>query len=139
MREIKVGVFGVNRGYVFSRHAQVTGLKLVAVCDSYEKKLKEVCNDLKVTGYTDFDKFLEHDMDAVILSNYFHEKTPYAIKCLSAGKHVMAETIPCFTMAECVALVREVEKSGKISRSTMTWRGSMTAATSSWAITLPRQ
>lgn len=114
MKQIKVGVFGVNRGYVFSRHAPVTGMKLVALCDSYEKKLHEVCNDLKVTGYTDFDRVLEHDMDAVILSNYFHQKTPFAIKCLRAGKHVMAETIPCFTMAECVALVREVEKSRKI-------------------------
>jgi predicted dehydrogenase len=113
-KNIRVGVFGINRGLVFSKHAAASGLQLTAICDAYEKKLRPLCRQLRVEGYTEFDRFLEHDMDAVILSNYFHEKTPFALKCLAAGKHVMSETIPCFTLAECAALVRAVEKSKKI-------------------------
>jgi predicted dehydrogenase len=44
-----------------------------------------------VTTYTDYDRFLEHDIDAVILANCFHEHAPFAIKALEAGKHVMSE------------------------------------------------
>ncbi len=44
-----------------------------------------------MTTYTDYDRFLEHDIDAVILANCFHEHAPFAIKALEAGKHVMSE------------------------------------------------
>ena len=32
-----------------------------------------------VTSYTDYERFLEHDMDAVVLANHFHEHAPFAI------------------------------------------------------------
>jgi predicted dehydrogenase len=53
-------------------------------------------------------------MDAVIVANYFHEHAPFAIKALQAGKHVMSECTSAKTLAECVALARAVEKTGKI-------------------------
>ena len=53
-------------------------------------------------------------MDAVILANYFNEHAPFAIQALRAGKHVMSETAANTTLAEGVALCREVERSGKI-------------------------
>jgi len=113
-RPIRVGVIGVGRGMSFARSAtEAVGMKLVALCDTWESRLKEVCSDLNVTGYTDFDKFLEHDMDAVVLANYFHEHAPFAIKALKAGKHVMSETSACKTLAEGVELCRTVEKTGK--------------------------
>ena len=46
-----------------------------------------------------------------MLANYFHEHTPYAIRCLEKGIHVLSECIPNATMAEGVALVEAVEKS----------------------------
>ena len=70
--------------------------------------------ELGVATYTEYDRFLEHDMDAVILANYFHQHAPFAIKALRAGKHVMSETSACFTLAQGVALVEAVEQSGKI-------------------------
>jgi len=44
------------------------------------EKLHAVGAHYGVTTYTDYDRFLEHDMDAVILANYFHEHAPFAIK-----------------------------------------------------------
>lgn len=113
-KPIRVGVIGVGRGSGFARGAgSMVGMELVAICDTWEEKLKTVSQELKVAAYTDYDKFLEHDMDAVILANYFHQHAPFAIKALNAGMHVMSETSACFTVGQGVALIDAVEKSGK--------------------------
>jgi len=110
-KKIRVGVVGVGRGQGFARGAgQHLGMELVAICDTWEERLKKVGDELKVTTYTDFDRFLEHDLDAVILANYFHQHAPFAIKALKSGRHVMSETAACFTLAEGVELVETVEK-----------------------------
>ncbi len=114
-KSIRVGVVGVGRGQGFARGAGPhLGMELVALCDTREERLEQLGKELKVATYTDYDKFLEHDLDAVILANYFHQHAPFAIKALQASKHVMSETSACLTLAEGVALIREVEKSGKI-------------------------
>lgn len=108
---IRVGVVGVGRGQGFARGAgEHLGMKLVALCDTWEERLTPVGKELNVTTYTDFDRFLEHDMDAVILANYFHQHAPLAIKALHAGFHVMSETAACFTLGEGMALIDAVEK-----------------------------
>ncbi|MCK5850287.1 MAG: Gfo/Idh/MocA family oxidoreductase [Kiritimatiellae bacterium] len=113
-KRIRVGVIGVGRGMTFARAAKRVGLDLVAICDTWEDKLQKVGSQMNVTTYTDYDKFLEHDMDAVVLANYFHQHAPFAIKALKAGKHVLSECAACHTMSEGVALARAVEKSNKI-------------------------
>ncbi len=111
---IRVGVIGVGRGQSFARGAnEVVGMELVALCDTWEERLEEVGKRHDVATYTDYDAFLEHDMDAVVLANYFHQHAPFAVKALEAGKHVMSETASNTTLAEGVALCRAVEKSGK--------------------------
>jgi predicted dehydrogenase len=111
---IKVGVIGVGRGMSFAKGAEKGGMKLVAICDQWVEKLTEAGKTLGVKTYTDYDKFLKHDMDAVVLANYFHEHAPFAIKALKAGKHVMSETSCNSTLAEGVELCRAVEDSGLI-------------------------
>ncbi|HUT74946.1 MAG TPA: Gfo/Idh/MocA family oxidoreductase [Armatimonadota bacterium] len=113
-RKIRVGVVGARRGLVFARGAQWAGLELAALCDTWEERLREAGAQLGVATYTDYDEFLAHDLDAVILANYCHQHAPLAIKALAAGKHVMSETLACKTLAEGVALARAVEQSGKI-------------------------
>jgi len=111
---IRVGIIGVRRGMSFARGAKHAGMELVAICDKWKEKLDEAGEELGIATYTDYDEFLTHDMDAVILSNYFHEHAPFAIKALAAGKHVMSETACNATLAEGVALCRAVEESGRI-------------------------
>ena len=111
---IRVGVVGVGRGQGFARGAGPhLGMELVALCDTWEERLLKVGKELGVSTYTDYEKFLEHEMDAVILANYFHEHAPFAIKALGAGLHVMSETSACFTLGEGVTLIEAVEKSKK--------------------------
>ena len=114
-KPIRVGIIGIGRGQNFADGAtDLVGMELVALCDTWEERLREVGKQYGVATYTDYDRFLEHDMDAVILANYFNEHAPFAIKALRAGKHVMSETACNTTLAEGVALCREVERSGKI-------------------------
>lgn len=114
-KPLRVGIVGLGRGLSFVQQSQPSaGMELVALCDTWEERLREVGRQHDVTTYTDYDAFLEHDMDAVILANYYHEHATLAIQALRAGKHVMSETAACLTPAEGVALVREVERSGQI-------------------------
>ena len=90
--------------------------ELVAVCDKYQPLLDQIkaaaeANGMDVALYTDFDLFIKHDMDAVVLANYANEHGVYAIRCLKAGKHVLSEVLPCETMAQAVELVEAVEES----------------------------
>lgn len=119
-RKIKIGVFGAGRGLtminVLFKHNDA---ELVAVCDKYEPKLEEIRKkaeeyNTEVGLYTDFDEFLAHDMDAVVLANYANEHVPYAIRCLRCGKHVLSEVLPCETPAQAVELIETVEETGLI-------------------------
>ena len=114
-KPIRVGVVGVKRGISFAAAAPQVGMELVALCDIWDKGLKDARKRFpKVATYSDFDKFLEHDMDAVVLANYFHEHAPLAIKALRAGMHVMSETSACKTLGEAAELSRTVEKTRKV-------------------------
>ena len=119
-KKVRVGVFGAYRGRtMIEMLAQYEDAELVAICDKYEPAL-ENCRrliektDSKVTLYTDFEDFYNHDMDAVVLANYANEHAPYAIRLLQSGRHVASEVLPTKNLAEAVALVEAVETSGKV-------------------------
>ena len=116
METIRVGVIGVGRGDSFMHETiQHIGFKLVAVCDKWQKGLDDLqAKHPDIATYQLFEDFLRHDgMDAVVLANYFHEHAAFAIAAMEAGYHVLSETTPAVTMAECVALVRAAEKTDK--------------------------
>jgi predicted dehydrogenase len=117
MEKIKIGVFGSGaRGQALAKTFMLLNCEIVAMCETREKQLEEaakiVGNDVKL--YNNFDEFIEHDMDAVILANFFHEHAPYAIRCFEKGIHVFSECISNGTMAEGVELIRAFEKSKSI-------------------------
>jgi predicted dehydrogenase len=111
---VRVGVYGVGRGMsLAAQAAQMEGVELVALCDQREGALKSAVAAMAgVTPYASYERFLEHDMDAVVLANYATEHAPAAVQALEAGLHVQSESLACKTMAEAVALVRAVERSG---------------------------
>ncbi len=114
-KNIRVGIVGLGRGRAYARAAGPhVGMDVDALCETWKGRLKEFGKELKVATYTDYDRFLEHDMDAVILANFFHEHAPFAVKALDAGKHVMSEVSACFTPAQAVELIEAVERSGMI-------------------------
>lgn len=116
MKPIRVGIFGLGRGREYIRCFLLNNAEITAVCDKNQEKVKRCAEQLgnDVACYFDFDAFIEHDMDAVVLTNYFHEHAGYAIRCLEKGIHVFSECLSNGTMAEGVALVRAAEKSNAI-------------------------
>ena len=117
MKNVRLGIFGMNRGFDYADSFLMAGATIVAVCDTDKNRLKRATDRLgegKVALYEDFDKFIEHDMDAVVIANCFHEHTPYVIKCLERNIHVFCECTAAATMADCVKLVRACEKSDAI-------------------------
>lgn len=121
-KKLKIGVFGGGRGITMVKmllEHEKDRAELVAVCDRYEPLLEKVRkeadeNGISVACYKEFDSFLKHDMDSVILANYGHEHEPYAVKCMLAGKHVMSEVLPAETLAQSVELIETVEKTGMV-------------------------
>lgn len=115
---IRVGVYGAGRGAHLGAVAEKVGMDLVAICDAFEPLLDSIKRKRPdgegITYYTDYDKFLEHDLDAVIVANYATEHVPAVLKALAADMHVLSECMAMFTMAEAVQLVEAVEASGKV-------------------------
>jgi len=82
---IRVGVVGRGRGRTFMHQAAAAGMELVAIGDCGRSVWRRR-QAVRHRTYTDYDAFLAHDLDAVVLANYFHEYAPFAIKALRAGK-----------------------------------------------------
>lgn len=112
-RKIRLGVFGCFRGKHLAKCAQLAGAEIVAACDKNSTMLDAMKSVLAEGGktYDSFDEFIQHDMDGCILANYYSEHVPYAIRLLEKGIAVLSECAAATTMAECVQLVRAVEKS----------------------------
>ena len=114
MGKIKIGIFGFTRGRSLADNFLALDAEIVAVCDKKDKCLEAARQKLgdSTAYYKDFDSFIEHDgLEAVLLTNYFHEHAEYAIRCLEKGIHVLSECLSNSTMAEGVKLVEAVEKS----------------------------
>jgi len=116
MKKIKVGVMGAYRGSSMINYcAAADNAEVVAICDKWEEGLvtqQELHKELDIAYYNNFDDFIEHDMDAVVLANYANEHAPFAIRAMKAGKHVFSEVLPVQTMKEAVELIETVEETG---------------------------
>ena len=118
MKKIRIGVMGVGRGSSMIKYCRAAdNAELVAICDKWAEGLEKAkCDNANadIAYYTDFDAFIKHDMDAVVLANYANEHAPFAIRAMRAGKHVFSEVLPCQTLKEAVELIETVEQTGKI-------------------------
>ena len=117
MNKIKIGILGAGRGIdIAENFMHFEDCELVALCDFNKERLENGLKELGVDipAFLDFDEFIEQELDAVVLANYFQEHTPFAIKCFEKGIHVFCECISNGTMAEGVELIRAYEKSSSI-------------------------
>lgn len=117
MKKFRIGVLGMGRGIDLAENLSLQNdCEIVAFCEIDSKRaaagLERLGRDVPV--FEDFDTFLEQDLDAVVLANYFHEHTPFAIKCFEKNIHVLCECISNGTMAQGVELLRAYEKSDSI-------------------------
>lgn len=117
MQQFKIGIFGCDiSGKSFAKNFMRQNCDIVAACDTLADKkdsfLKVVDKDC--TWYDNFDAFINHPMDAVVLTNILPKHNHYAIHCLEKGIHVLSDCPAGSTMADGVALIRASEKSDAI-------------------------
>lgn len=115
--KVRIGVLGGGRGYTLAEFCRQSDIaELVAVCDNDPRcldSLRERFGD-GVAYYSDFDSFLTHETDLVVLANYANAHAPFAVKALDAGKNVLSELLPVQTMSEACELADAVDRSGKL-------------------------
>lgn len=91
----------------------VDGVKLVAVCDLYDKRLEEAKsqwgNDLFFTK--DYREILAlKDVDVVIIATPDHWHQPIAIEAMNAGKHIYCEKPVIHKLNEGKKLIESQQK-----------------------------
>ena len=118
MKKVRIGVLGAYRGSSMINYCKrADNAEVVAICDKSPEALeaqRKIADGLNITFYENFEDFIKHDMDAVVLANYANEHAPFAIRAMKLGLHVFSEGLPCQTMKEAVELVETVEETGKI-------------------------
>ena len=116
MDKIRIGVFGAGRGCWLAKACMLAGGEIVAICDKHKGRRDEALKNLECNPavYENFDEFINHPMDAVILANNFYQHAPFAIECFKRNLHVLSECIANGTMGEGVALARAFQKSKSI-------------------------
>ncbi len=116
LKKYKIGILGAGRGIDIAENFLLLGCEIAAVCDFNKKRLDAGIEKLgiDVPAFDNFDDFIETDLDAVVLANYFHEHTPFAVRCFEKNIHVFSECISNGTMAQGVELLRAYEKSESI-------------------------
>ncbi len=110
---LKVGVAGIKRGNGFVKifnHNPET--KVVAVCDIREDlKGYAEANGIK-SWYADFDRFIVHDFDIAVIATPFPLHVSQSIDALKAGKYVLSEVPPAYSVEEAKKLLEAVKKAG---------------------------
>jgi len=121
VRNIRLGVVGLGRGQglgaIAMDHPRV---ELVALCDrniAFHLRPGEFVEKIRSRGakveatYDDFDKFLEHEMDAVIVATPPAFHAPQSTAALRRGLHVLSEIPAAMSLAEAKALVAAARES----------------------------
>jgi predicted dehydrogenase len=96
---------------------QVPGVKLVAVCDLYDGRLKDAKErwGSQIATTRSYKEILNRkDIDAVIIATPDHWHQQISIDSLKAGKHVYCEKPMVHSIGEGPAVIKAQQESGKI-------------------------
>jgi predicted dehydrogenase len=107
---------------LFEAMSNIPGLHFQAVCDIWDYNLKGGIAKVRALqghtpkGYMDIDEMLatEKGLDAVVVATPDFWHSPHTVKCLEAGLNVYCEKMMSNTIDGARAMVRAMEKSGKL-------------------------
>jgi predicted dehydrogenase len=114
--------FGKQGKVLLDAMSNIPGLHFQAVCDIWDYNLKGGIAKVRALqghtpkGYADIDEMLatEKGLDAAIVSTPDFWHSPHTVKCLEAGLHVYCEKMMANTIDGARAMVRAMEKTGKL-------------------------
>lgn len=115
METIRFGVIGLRRGRSFVRICNVVGgATVTALYDIDAARVEAAAAELGVRAFTDYDAFLNADIDAVIIASPLPFHARQAVAALAAGKHVLSEVTACHTLEDARALVAAARGSAAV-------------------------
>jgi predicted dehydrogenase len=120
MKPLKIGLLGAGgnnvgdaRGLHHARHlAALDAGTIVAVCDIVASAAERSAAQLNAAAYTDYDKFLRHGMDLVIIATPDPLHAQQAAQALEAGVGVVSEVPAATTVDDARRLVQAYRKAG---------------------------
>jgi len=116
MEMVRFGILGCGNASNFHtlgiKKDPTPNIKFVAAYDINEKNLNRVAKRNKLTPYNDLDKFLESDLEAVLLLVPHFLHADLTEKIAQAGKHVLCEKPMACTLEECNRMIDVKKKSG---------------------------
>ena len=115
---IKVGLLGAgNRGpFVAGMMAKNTPARIVAICDVFEEKFPAAKATIGVDNpktYTDFQKMLASDIDAIIIATPVFLHAEHFEAALKAGKHIYLEKPASVDVAGCKRIMRAADSADR--------------------------
>ncbi len=117
---IKIGLLGVRRGHIVQNLKYRDDIKFSAVCDirfQDKQERQNFIDEWKADGitftelYDDFDKFLTHDLDLILIATPPQFHAQQSIKALQANIHVISEVPAAMDIQQAKALVNATRKS----------------------------
>ena len=117
MKKIKIGVFGLGRGFSHLDSILLNNGEIVAICDINPERLKETAEKFGIANtYPSADEMLaahpELDACDVCVWNCSHAEC--TIKALKAGKHVLCEKPMAYSAKEAEEMIKARDESGKL-------------------------
>ncbi len=113
----KVGVVRVRRGRgfanLFNLHPRT---EITAICDIDPEALEKTNKNLGLKDsqmFTDYDEFVNADIDMVVIGTPIPLHADEAIKAMENGKDVLSEVTAADTIANCERIVNTVKKTGR--------------------------
>ncbi|NLD86961.1 MAG: Gfo/Idh/MocA family oxidoreductase [Clostridiales bacterium] len=115
MDKLKVGVVGIRRGGNYMKNfGRGDRSEITAICDLNETSLEQSSKDCNLADnqcFTDFDEFLNADIDAVVVGTPIPFHAEQTVKALDAGKHVFSEVTASNTIEGCQAIYDAAKRS----------------------------
>ncbi len=116
MEMVKFGILGCGNASNYHtlgiKKDPNPNIKFIAAYDINERNLNRVAKRNKLTPYTDLDKFLQSEIEAVLLlvPHYLHANLTE--KIAKAGKHILCEKPMACNLEECDRMIETTKKAG---------------------------
>lgn len=112
-----IGVGGMGTGHVgsFVKRSEQDNVRVLAVCDVYQRRVSRAKAICQGEGYLDYRKLLDRkDIDAVLIATPDHWHSKISIDAMEAGKHVYVEKPMTHTVEQAIELRDAVRKYKKV-------------------------
>jgi predicted dehydrogenase len=112
-----IGCGGMGTGHLgqLVKRSVRDNVRVVAVCDVYQRRLTRACKISGARGHKDYRAVLQNkDIDAVLIATPDHWHGKIAIDAMAAGKHVYVEKPMTHTVEQALAVRDAVRKTKKV-------------------------